>query len=247
MFNIFKDEGFIQYKFNSEISFVSKMVGNVREFLKQFGISDDAGIVLVLRELVNNAIEHGNRKIKDLIIFASVEHIGNQRFKIRVEDEGKGFDYENIDLMMSDDPTQIRNRGLSLVNTFSDQIDFNESGNCITAYVAIRPETEFNVKLSEVEQGVQWMIISPTGDITAENAEDLRNVLLKLFKDGYFKYRFDLSQVKDIDSVGLSILVIFSNMLREKFSKTDLEISNANRDIKNLLRVTHLDEIYDVS
>jgi len=246
MFNIFKDEGFIQFKIFSDISFVNKIVSQVRIFIKQYGVSDDAGIILALRELLNNAIEHGNKKRMSLTVFASVENIGNMRFKIRVEDEGSGFDYKNIDLMLPDDPTQIRNRGLSLVNSFSDQLDFNDSGNCITAYISIHPETEYLVKPLEIEKGIQCMIIEPTGDIIAENAEKFRKVLLNTFKDSYFKYRFDLSLVKDIDSVGLSIFVIFSNMIREKYSNIDLEIINAGTDIKNLLRVTHLDEVYKV-
>ena len=247
MFNIFKDEGFIQFKITSDISYVNKIVSHVRNFLKQYGISDDAGIILVLRELLNNAIEHGNKNINELTVFASVEHIGNKRFKIRVEDEGSGFDYKNTNLMLADDPTQIRNRGMSLVNSFSDQLDFNTVGNCITAYISIHLETEYHVKPLEIENGIQCVIIEPSGDITAENAEKFRKVLLNIFKDGYSRYLFDLCHVKDIDSMGLSIFVIFSNMIKEKFSNAGLEIINASRDIKNLLKVTHIDEVYNVS
>ncbi|QTA81119.1 Histidine kinase superfamily protein, STAS domain-containing [Desulfonema limicola] len=246
MFNIFQDQGFIQFKINSDISFVNKIAGHVREFLKQYKVSDDAGIILVLRELLNNAIEHGNKQVNELKVFASIEHLGDMRFKIRVEDDGTGFDYKNADLMLPDDTSQIRKRGLSLVNSFSDQLDFNDSGNCITAYVSIYSETEYNVNSIKMENGIQSIIIKPSGDIIAENSEKFRKVLLNLFKDGCFKYQFDLSMVKDIDSVGLSIFVIFANMVREKFSNTDMEIINAGRDIKNLFRVTHLDEVYKV-
>lgn len=250
MFNIFKDRDFIQCKFFSEKIYVSKLIIQVREFLKQYEIIDDAGIILVLRELVNNAIEHGNRKIRELKIFASIEKIGNRRFKIRVEDEGSGFDYQKSDLMFPDNPALVQKRGLSLVNSFSDQLDFNNKGNCITAYVSIKKETEFSVKSWENNEGVQWQIIIPTGDITSENAEKFRYVLVNLFSTGFRRYRFDLSKVRDIDSLGLSIFVVFSNMLRERDRKnndeTCLEILNANRGVINLFGVTRLDKIYRI-
>lgn len=246
MFDIFQDEDFIQIKIGSEIRNVNQTVAKVRAFLKQYGVRDESSIILVLRELLNNAIEHGNRRIKALRVIASIEHLGDMRFKIVVEDEGNGFDHKPLDLSIPEDPNQIRNRGLSLVNSFSDQLDFNEKGNCAIAYLSIKSETEFLIE-KNVRDGIEWTIVKPTGDITAENAEKFRTSLLGLFENGCSKYRFDMLRVVDIDSVALSIFVIFSNMTREKFPDTELEITNTSHDIANLIRMTNLNEVYRLS
>jgi len=164
------------------------------------------------------------------------------RFKMVVEDEGEGFDYQDIQLSMPDDPNQIRNRGLSLANAFSDQLEFNEKGNLITSYITIRPETVFNV----TDDGNR-KIIKPTGDITAETAEQFRTLLLNLLNDGHSRYCFDLSDVQDIDSIALSIFVIFSNMVSDRFPDAKLEIIDMSKDIVNLFRMTRLDQNYRIS
>ncbi|QTA88642.1 ATP-binding protein [Desulfonema magnum] len=242
MLHIFQNEEFIQFKLSSEIKIVNNVIQNVRGYLKQYSIEDNQAFILTLRELLNNAIEHGNSKIPELNVTASIERIGDMRFKIVVEDEGKGFDYEALDLNMPDDPSQIRNRGLSLVNTFSDQLEFSSKGNCVTSYITLTRETRF-----DVTDDTSWKVIRPTGDITAETAEAFRTLLLNLINEGHYKYRFDLSDVEDIDSIVLSIFVIFSNMVSDRFPEAELQIVHTSKDIINLFRMTRLDNNYTIS
>ena len=242
MLNIFQDEDLIQFTLSSEIKMVNDVIQNVRGYLRQYSIEDDKALILTLRELINNAIEHGNRKNLAMNVIASVRRIGDMRFKLIVEDEGKGFDYESKVMEIPDDPSQIRNRGLGLANAFSDQIEFNDIGNRITAYITVRRETHFGVS-----DDTFWKVIKPTGDITAENADMFRTLLLNLINDGHDKFRFDLSDVEDIDSIVLSIFVIFSNMVSDKFPDAKLEIAHANKDIVNLFRMTRMDQKFQIS
>lgn len=238
MLNIFQDEDLIQFTLSSEIKMVNDVVQNVRGYLKQYSIEDEKAFILTLRELLNNAIEHGNRKNQSLNVVVSIRCIGDMRFKLIVEDEGKGFDHKNANLMMTDNP----NQGLSLVNAFSDQLEFNSKGNCVTVHMTIRQETEFSLSDDK-----PWKIIRPASDISAETAEKFRSLLLDLLNNDHRKYRFDLSDVKDMDSVILSIFVIFSDMVSERFPDAELKIINANKDIANLFRMTHLDDAYHIS
>lgn len=242
MLHIFQDEDVAQFKLSSEMRTASSVVQNLRDYLKSHFVEDDRVPVLVLRELLSNAIKHGNRNVPERIVVASIERVGHMRFKIVVEDEGAGFDYRNMELDMPENPTRLRNRGLSLVNAFSDQIRFNEKGNRISVHVTARQETRF-----EVSDDPPKKVIRPVGNITAETAEGLRTLLLNLLNEGHSRFCFDFSHVEDIDSIALSIFVIFSNMVSEKFPDEKPELLNAHEDIVNLFRMTRLDQKYLIS
>jgi len=241
MLTSLQDDNYIEFKFSSEFKMVNKIIKDIRNFFQNYEIEEDANIILILRELINNAIEHGNKKDKDLTVSVSVTHIADKRFKIIVEDEGDGFDYNSINYRISDDPTQVRNRGLCLVNSFADEIEFNDYGNMITVFVTASESTQFHVKEMD-----GWTVVQPSGDITAEESDNFRYVMHACLEQGKTKFRFDLSCVNDVDSVGLSLFVIFSNMAQKQFSNIDLEIVNANQDIVNLFQMTRLNRIYEI-
>jgi len=241
MLTTFQDEDYIEFKFSSEIKMINKIIKEIRSFLETYEIEEDGNIILILRELINNSIEHGNKKDKALTVSAKVTHLADKRFKIVVEDEGDGFDYNSINYRMSEDPTQIRNRGLCLVNSFADEMEFNDFGNIITVYVTAHQSTQFHIKEMD-----DWTVVHPSGDITAEDADSFRYVMHDCLDKGKTQFRFDLSSVNDVDSIGLSLFVIFSNMAQQKSSDIQLEIVNANQDITNLFQMTRLNRIYKI-
>ncbi len=241
MLSVIHEDDSMRIRFSSTFQNVGGVIEHVREYLKQYRVEDDRSLVLALRELVNNAIEHGNKKIPDLNVAAHIENAGYLRFKITVRDEGRGFDHESIDLNMPDDPSQLRNRGLCLVNAFSDALEFNDAGNCAIAWLTITQVADFRVSDDH-----PWKVITPTSDLTAETAEKFRVLLLSLMDSGHENFRFDLAGVRDMDSIILSIFVVLSNMMADRFPDGNLEILHANKDIINLFRITRLDQIYNI-
>jgi len=89
----------------------------------------------VLRELLVNAITHGNRDIPNGVVICSIEEVDPFRFKIAVEDQGEGFDYADLDTALPENPRRLGDRGYKLINALSDTLQFNEKGNRITAYI----------------------------------------------------------------------------------------------------------------
>ncbi len=245
MFSIFEDEDFIQLKISTDMRHVKTLMHQVRKFLQRYcSVQDDNPLILILRELISNAIEHGNRNTENLSIMVSVEHTGNQIFKIIVEDEGKGFDYKNAEIKAGE--PVARNRGLGLVKAVSERIEFSGKGNSVSAWVKISRDPEFAVNSLISEDGKEWAVIHPADGVTAGNAPKFRNVLLDLLSRGCTHYRFDLADVDDMDSVSLSIFIKFSNLLRDRHPDAQLEIVNANPDIVNLMRMTRLNRVYRI-
>ncbi len=88
-------------------------------------------ILIALTEAVNNAIYHGNKQDPDKVVKVQYE-AGEDRFFFRIEDDGPGFDYENVP-----DPTSPENlekpngRGVFLMRHLSDDIQFLDEGRIV--------------------------------------------------------------------------------------------------------------------
>lgn len=91
---------------------------------------------------------------------------------------------------------------------------------------------------------LSWEVVNISEKLSDENANDLRVHLLNLFNNEHFKVRFDFSNVQHINTVTLNIFTVFSKLLEEKSADYQLEIINANDDIINLFRMTHLEKTY---
>jgi serine/threonine-protein kinase RsbW len=109
-------------------------------FIKQYDFVDYQGMVIVLRELLINAIVHGNKERLESIVTCRIDGIEGKMFKIEVEDEGSGFDYKSINMDIPEDPRALKRRGYILINALSDQIIFKGKGNQIIVYMDMSNE-----------------------------------------------------------------------------------------------------------
>lgn len=112
------------------ITIVERLIDDLCE---KYNIPEEhyGNILIALTEAVNNAIYHGNRNDPDKKV--SLHYKADpQRFYFRIEDEGPGFDYENIP-----DPTSPENiekpngRGVFLMRHLSDEINFLDDGRVV--------------------------------------------------------------------------------------------------------------------
>ena len=115
----------------SEISNIRKIETVIDELSAELSINKDAyGKILVATlEAVNNAIIHGNKTDSTKQVRVGF-YIENSNLAITVEDEGKGFNPEKIP-----DPTapsnieNLHGRGVYLMTSLADNIEFNSNGN----------------------------------------------------------------------------------------------------------------------
>jgi len=236
-----EDDGSIRFEISSEMQLVDRVAADVRRFLTKLGFETFSEFKLVLRELLINAIEHGNRNQPDRIAACAVSPLpgGDGVFKIEVTDEGEGFDHRGLDMTIPEDARQVRHRGYAIINAFSRKIEFNEAGNRVAAYVKLARETRF-----EVEEDGDWTVIRPTGDITAAVADKFRALLDRRVEKGRTRFRFDLARVRDIDSVGLSAFLILHKILSDRDPK--LELENVGDDLRRFFRMIRLDRSYAI-
>ncbi len=112
------------------IRMIESFIDNAKE---KYHLDDDiyGNIMIAVTEAVNNAIRHGNRgdSSKNVSLSLAFEE---GLIKFKVEDEGTGFDYQNLP-----DPTSPENlekpggRGIFLMKHLSDEVAFDENGRVV--------------------------------------------------------------------------------------------------------------------
>lgn len=115
---------------SENIRMIESFIDNARE---KFHLDDDiyGNIMIAVTEAVNNAIKHGNKGDSSKNVQLTLS-LNDKLIKFKIEDEGNGFDYENLP-----DPTAPENiekpggRGIFLMKHLSDEVDFKEGGRVV--------------------------------------------------------------------------------------------------------------------
>jgi len=86
----------------------------------------------VVLNLLANAIEHGNKYDSQKNVFINFE-IDSHQLKISIQDEGEGFNIQNLKRNVEDlnQDFNIRGRGLLLIENYMDVVEFIPPGNKI--------------------------------------------------------------------------------------------------------------------
>lgn len=169
----------------------------------------------VLRELVDNAIEHGCRG--QAAPRVDVEVVANRNhFQCIVADSGPGFDaaarIAEEERRPAHDPS-ARGRGLLLVKRISDVLEHNAAGNSVRAMIRrerFRLEAE---QLARIDSGgvEPVALLRVEGDLDAHTFADLEHRLDDLFdRQGVRRFIIDLVECRYISSTGVGVLVSFT-------------------------------------
>jgi CheY-like chemotaxis protein/anti-sigma regulatory factor (Ser/Thr protein kinase) len=144
----------------SDLSYIPPIIALLQENLNRMKICDDNDqirVAVALREALSNAIIHGNLEIssalRDTDEKAYYAQIGERRpqeeYRNRnvyviaeesrtqatyiIRDDGPGFDHANLpDPTADENLERVSGRGLFLIRTFMNYVEFNDKGNQIT-------------------------------------------------------------------------------------------------------------------
>tara|TARA_B100000795_G_scaffold138704_2_gene103658 strand:+ start:9291 stop:9692 length:402 start_codon:yes stop_codon:yes gene_type:complete len=88
-------------------------------------------IIVAVIEAVTNAVVHGNKG--DVQKEVKVQcNTSDTLIEFRVKDEGNGFDFTNIpDPTLPGNVEKIDGRGVFLITSLADQIEFHENGTLL--------------------------------------------------------------------------------------------------------------------
>jgi serine/threonine-protein kinase RsbW len=96
-----------------------------------FEASKEFAFQTVLVESVTNAISHGNKYNEDLLTSVTIS-IDNEKIRIEVEDQGEGFDLDQIPSPIDKDHISLENgRGIFFIRNLSSSITTRGRGNIV--------------------------------------------------------------------------------------------------------------------
>jgi serine/threonine-protein kinase RsbW len=135
-FECSRPEARFEFELPSDRSLVEETVEKCTEFVRKHRSFHPGRFRVVLRELLINAIEHGNENDASRRVACSVA-IGGRGdcVHVSVEDQGEGFDYKSLDMALSDNGKPRTDRGYRLVGNLCRRLGFNEKGNRISVCV----------------------------------------------------------------------------------------------------------------
>lgn len=118
----------------SDLTYVIGINYHISNLLKEFGYPPQdtrVNVPLACDEAITNAIVHGNRSRADKKVNIQI-YVSQNRFRIRVRDEGDGFDLARVA-----NPTQgeallrASGRGVYLMRSIMDSVEFKEGGRVV--------------------------------------------------------------------------------------------------------------------
>jgi serine/threonine-protein kinase RsbW len=121
-------------RIESSISNLVFVENAIEEVVSEIGITqENYGKILVSTlEAVNNAIMHGNKFEKDKIVDVEISY-KDEKLKIKIKDEGKGFIPEEVpDPTIPQNIEALNGRGIFLMSKLADQVKYSKRGNAVT-------------------------------------------------------------------------------------------------------------------
>lgn len=105
----------------------------IDEMSAELALSDEiyGNVLVATMEATNNAIIHGNNSDPDKEVRIAIL-IDREELKVKIEDQGKGFDYRNVpDPTSPENLEKINGRGIFLMESLSDEILYLEDGRIV--------------------------------------------------------------------------------------------------------------------
>ena len=135
-------DDYVLVKFRSDITFVDVAVQTIGNLLEYLGIADPTNLLLVSRELLKNAVVHGNHNNKSKKVVFRLFRISQDRFRLEIEDSGQGSGLRHLRAIGKvrderDRKIEAGGRGSTIINSLSEKVLFSETGNRITVLLSV--------------------------------------------------------------------------------------------------------------
>lgn len=140
----------IEFELPSAISLMSIVLDYLMKRVEKLGVvkPERSNLFVALDEAFVNAVKHGNKFDSKKLIHIAAE-VSKQEARFTIEDEGEGFDVQNIPDPL--DPLNLfktSGRGVLFIYNIMDEVKYNDRGNRLTMVKKSDDLNEADVKLT---------------------------------------------------------------------------------------------------
>lgn len=199
----------------------------------------------VLRELLNNAVEHGSKLVKEVNVKYRIIY-NVEALSIDVWDKGDGFIVENsLEEINDDEALRMRKRGLSSILNMGFSLIPLEGG-ISAVYLLQRKNVIVESEDNSMELVIENRILKckVNSNLISKNIKELI-VGLKPYidkTDSFDSYHMDLKEVTGIDSMGITFLIgIYKTLLAQNKA---MELEGVSEPMLNLFKIMKLEEVF---
>lgn len=126
----------MQFNLNSTPREIEAALSDIEAFLHTIPRSIQHDAELISRELLTNAMSHGNRDDPGKLIIYNIYLFAGMDIGIEVRDEGPGFDYHSLNMNLPERVKGVKGTGYKLINALSKEIKFNNTGNTVQVFIS---------------------------------------------------------------------------------------------------------------
>lgn len=148
---------------NSNLKEIEETMEFILELVKPFDVVEEVvfDLKLIMSEILVNAMSHGNLDDPSKKIHITYR-LENDRINMTVEDEGEGFDYDNVaDPLLPENLSKSSGRGIFLIRHLAQYVSFNDRGNAITfeKFFVRRPDGVSSIRQPADLEGKKVLVV----------------------------------------------------------------------------------------
>ncbi|MFM9905113.1 MAG: ATP-binding protein [Pyrinomonadaceae bacterium] len=124
----------IEFELPSAISLMHIVLEYLMKRVEKLGVikAEQSNLFVALDEAFVNAVKHGNKFDAGKLVRITAE-VSKQEAKFTIEDEGEGFDVNNIpDPLDPENLFKTSGRGVLFIYNIMDEVQYNDRGNRLT-------------------------------------------------------------------------------------------------------------------
>ena len=126
-----------EIRFSSDPLLVPGICSAAANFATLPELGGQPKLTLVLKELLSNAVDHGNQRDSSRSVLCRLTRLGIRVIEIMITDEGAGFDLSAVNYRLPDAPQESSRCGLRLVNALSSDLHFEDGGKTVICRVSL--------------------------------------------------------------------------------------------------------------
>jgi anti-anti-sigma factor len=241
MYKVDKDDESISFKVSSQLANVDRVVADICSYVAEIDNFNDLDLVQVIRELMLNAIEHGNKNDIEKVVTVKLTILAQGRFLLNIKDEGEGIPTDLFPVKGQLNSSGARSRGLILVNSLVDEVLLGRTASAIVAYITLAPKFGWGITKDD-----NYLLIKPANDFSATVLDELRIHLFDWLESNTSKCELCLTNVNNLDSVSLSLFIAFAGHLKEKEKEDDFIITGVSSTIMQLFKMTQISKLFTI-